>query len=80
MHDYDLGTAFELREINNVEKGMSPIQIWSCEAQERYIIAVVHGGLAILTSLASRERCGFSVPGTAEGNIQEEKKTCVDGP
>ena len=53
---------------------MSPMQIWCCEAQERYVIAVVHGGLAIFTSLASRERCGFSVRGTAEGNIQEEKR------
>ena len=74
VHDSNLGATFELREIDNADKGMSPMQIWCCEAQERYVMAVAHDGLAIFKKIASRERCGFSVVGIAEGNMHEEKR------
>ena len=37
-------------------------------------MAVAHDDLAIFSRIASRERCGFSVCGTTEGSIQEEKR------
>lgn len=40
VHDNDLGARFELRDVPNVEPGMSPMEIWCCEAQERYVLAV----------------------------------------
>ena len=64
VHDTGLpGAAFELREIDNADKGMSPMQIWCCEAQERYVINVSHDGMNTFRLAANRERCGFSVVG-----------------
>lgn len=74
MHDSNLGATFELREIDNADRGMSPMQIWCCEAQERYVMAVAQDGLSIFTKIANRERCGYSVVGKAEGKGQEEKR------
>ena len=50
------------------------MQIWCCEAQERYVMAVAQDDLDVFTKIAIRERCGFSVVGKANGNEQEEKK------
>lgn len=72
--DAGLGATFELREVDNADKGMSPLQIWCCEAQERYVMAVAEEGLDTFKSIALRERCGFSVVGRAEGGREEDRK------
>ena len=41
LEDGGAGAVLELRRIPNDEPGMSPMQIWSNEAQERYVLAVV---------------------------------------
>jgi len=74
VHDSHLGATFELREIDNADRGMSPMQIWCCEAQERYVMAVAQDGLSIFKKIANRERCGYSVVGKADGDEQEEKR------
>ncbi|KAL8822895.1 MAG: hypothetical protein Q9191_006377, partial [Dirinaria sp. TL-2023a] len=74
VHDAGLGANFELREIDNADRGMSPLQIWCCEAQERYVIAVAQDGLNIFKKIADRERCGYSVVGKAEGPVKGEKR------
>ena len=51
------GARIELREIPNAEPGMSPLEIWCNEAQERYVLALDPGGLARLRAIAQRERC-----------------------
>ena len=53
---------------------MSPMQIWCCEAQERYVVAVAEDELKIFTRIANRERCGFSVVGKAKGSEKEEMR------
>ncbi len=40
VHDGGRGAVFELREVHNDEPGMTPMQIWCNESQERYVIAV----------------------------------------
>ena len=65
VHDAGYGARFELREIDNADSGMSPLQIWCCEAQERYVLAVDPQQLDVFKRLCSRERCGYSVVGTA---------------
>ncbi|KAI1572757.1 PurL Phosphoribosylformylglycinamidine FGAM synthase synthetase domain [Pyrenophora tritici-repentis] len=65
VHDSGLGAIFELREIDNVDKGMSPLQIWCCEAQERYVLAVAPDQLDLFKRICHRERCGYSVVGKA---------------
>lgn len=65
VHDSGLGAIFELREIDSADKGMSPLQIWCCEAQERYVLAVGPEQLDLFKRICQRERCGFSVVGVA---------------
>ena len=74
VHDAGLGAQFELREIENTEKEMSPMQIWCCEAQERYVVAVGKDGLNKFRAIAHRERCGYSTVGEATGNASTEKR------
>ena len=74
VHDAGLGASFELREIDNADTSMSPLQIWCCEAQERYVMAVAHEDLNIFKNLADRERCGYSVVGKTQGDEQQEKR------
>lgn len=65
VHDSGLGAVFELREIDSADRGMSPLQIWCNEAQERYVLAVGPGDLELFKRICNRERCGYSVVGTA---------------
>ena len=74
VHDAGLGATFELREIENAGRGMSPLQIWCCEAQERYVMAIAQDRLDIFKRIAGRERCGFSIVGTAEGPVNGETR------
>lgn len=59
------GARFNLRSIPNLEPGMSPLEIWSNEAQERYVLAIAPERLDQFRSLCERERCPFAVLGEA---------------
>lgn len=74
IHDSGLGATFELREIDSADRSMSPMQIWCCEAQERYVLAIGEEGMNKFTAIAQRERCGFSVVGRGGGSLEEEKR------
>ena len=65
VEDAGLGAKFELREIDNADTALSPLEIWCCEAQERYVMAVAPDKLELFTKIAKRERCGYSVVGKA---------------
>ncbi|KPI44237.1 Phosphoribosylformylglycinamidine synthase [Cyphellophora attinorum] len=67
VHDSGLGATFELRDVDNADGSMSPLQIWCCEAQERYVLAVADEGLNKFRAIADRERCRYSVVGQAKG-------------
>ena len=67
VHDSGLGAVFELRDVDNADESMSPLQIWCCEAQERYVLAVADEGLNKFKSIADRERCRYSIVGQAKG-------------
>ncbi|KAI5307374.1 hypothetical protein KEM56_005227 [Ascosphaera pollenicola] len=74
IHDAGLGAKFELREVDNADKGMSPMQIWCCEAQERYVLAVGEDDINKFTTIAKRERCGYSIVGRGLGQPEEERR------
>ncbi|OXV07037.1 hypothetical protein Egran_05193 [Elaphomyces granulatus] len=74
VHDAGLGAVFELREVDNADGSMSPMQIWCCEAQERYVMAIGQEGMNKFTAIARRERCGFSVVGHASGSVEGESR------
>lgn len=65
VHDSGRGGRFNLRDIPSEETSMSPMQIWSNEAQERYVLAIKPESLALFQSICERERCPFSVVGEA---------------
>lgn len=65
VHDNDLGARFELRDIPNVEPGMSPMEIWCCEAQERYVLGVAPSDLDTFKAICERERAIYGVVGHA---------------
>ena len=65
INDAGLGGSFELRSVPNDQPGMSPMQIWCNEAQERYVVAVASERLALFRMLCQRERCLYAVIGQA---------------
>ncbi|MDP1653993.1 MAG: phosphoribosylformylglycinamidine synthase [Rhodocyclaceae bacterium] len=64
-NDAGRGALFDLRAVPNEEPGMAPREIWSNEAQERYVLAIGPERLAEFTALCERERCPFAVIGEA---------------
>jgi len=65
VHDGGRGGSFELRRVPNDEPGMSPVEIWCNESQERYVMAVAPQNLAQFEAICQRERCPFAVLGEA---------------
>ena len=62
-HSGKAGARFELRAVPSEEPGMSPAEIWSNEAQERYVLAVAAERMADFAAICARERCPFAVVG-----------------
>lgn len=71
VHDAGLGATFHLRDIHSADSSLSPLQIWCCEAQERYVMTVAGAGLSTIKSIAKRERCPLAVVGRATGPSQD---------
>ena len=65
VHDNALGGRFELREVPSTEPGMSPVELWCNEAQERYVLAIAPANLERFQALCERERAPFAVLGEA---------------
>jgi len=75
IHDCERGGRFDLRKVNNDDKGMSPMQIWCNEAQERYVVAIRPESLDLFESFCEREHCLYAVIGEA---TDEEHLTLSD--
>ena len=69
-HSGGVGAQFELRKVPNEEPGMSPMQIWSNESQERYVLAIARARLDEFRAICERERCPFAVVGEARTDGQ----------
>ena len=65
VHDAGRGGRFQLRTVPNDDPGMSPLEIWCNESQERYVLAVAAERLAEFEAICARERCPYAVVGTA---------------
>jgi phosphoribosylformylglycinamidine synthase len=65
VHDAGRGGCFELRAVPSDEPGMSPMQIWCNESQERYVLAVSGDRIDDFVALCERERCPCEVLGEA---------------
>lgn len=75
VEDAGFGAKFELREVDNADPSLSPLQIWCCEAQERYVVAVDPEKRDTFLKICKRERCGYSVVGKAQ---QDKRLVLMD--
>jgi phosphoribosylformylglycinamidine synthase len=71
------GARFDLRQVPLEESGLAPKEIWCNESQERYVLAIAPESLSIFQAMCERERCPFSVVGTATA---EKTLLLEDGP
>ncbi|WP_220746407.1 phosphoribosylformylglycinamidine synthase [Shewanella colwelliana] len=65
VNDGERGGKFELRNVPSDEPGMSPLEIWCNESQERYVMSVAPENLEVFTKICERERAPFAVVGVA---------------
>ena len=75
VNDAGRGGRFELRNVPNDEPGMSPLEIWCNESQERYVLSVDAEDLERFAAICERERCPFAVVGEA---TEERQLTVAD--
>ena len=61
--DSNLGVYIELSKIPNSDKSMSPMEIWSNESQERYVLAIHKDNKEAFESICKRERCEYAIVG-----------------
>ena len=76
IDDAGRGGWVDLRSVHNMEPGMSPMQLWCNEAQERYMLAIAPQSRTIFTKICERERCLFAILGEAT----EDRRLTVDDP
>lgn len=65
VSDGGRGGRFRLRDILSDEPGMSPLEIWCNESQERYVLAVATAQMPLFAELCHRERAPYAVIGEA---------------
>ena len=70
VNDAGRGGRFDLRQIPNDEPGMSPLEIWCNESQERYVMAIPSERINAFSEICERERCPFAIIGEATDDRQ----------
>ena len=70
VDDLGVGGTVELRNIHNMDRSMSPMEIWCNEAQERYVLALATEGYDAFVEICDRERCPFALVGSARSDQQ----------
>jgi phosphoribosylformylglycinamidine synthase len=75
-HTAGRGGRVNLRDVPSAEPGMSPMEIWCNEAQERYVLAVAPDRLHTFAEIAKRERSPFAVI----GDIDDSGRLLVSDP
>jgi phosphoribosylformylglycinamidine synthase len=76
LHDAGRGGDIDLRAVPCDDPGMSPMQIWCNESQERYVLGIRAESASAFRALCERERCPFAVVGT----VTEAEHLCVRDP
>ena len=72
VKDGERGGKFDLRKVLNDEPGMSPLEIWCNESQERYVMAIPADRIDEFAAICERERCPFAVVGEAKEELHLE--------
>jgi len=66
IKDGGCGGLFDLNAIPRGQAGLSPLEAWCNEAQERYVLAIAPEHVETFAAICERERCPFAVIGVAE--------------
>jgi phosphoribosylformylglycinamidine synthase len=66
IKDGGCGGRFDLNAIPRGQAGLSPLEAWCNEAQERYVLAIAPEHVETFAAICERERCPFAVIGVAE--------------
>ncbi len=64
------GAGFELRAVHSADLGMSPMELWCNESQERYVLAVAAKDVKLFGALCDRERAPYSIIGKTNNTGQ----------
>ena len=76
VHFGTTGGRIDLRKILSDEPGMSPLELWCNESQERYVLVIAAEQLAAFGAMCDRERCPFAVV----GDVTDDAILRVDDP
>jgi len=76
------GARVDLRAIPSAESGLTPLELWCNEAQERYVLVLGAESLPQFAAIAARERCPFAVIGeiNASGGLTVRDPLFEDRP
>lgn len=84
IKDAGRGGVIDLANLPNADSSLSPMELWSNESQERYVLAIMENDVDRFTKICERERCIFAVVGeaTTEQNllVKLDDKKPVDVP
>jgi phosphoribosylformylglycinamidine synthase len=76
-HTPGRGAVIDLAAIPNDEPGMSPMELWCNESQERYVLCVEASKIDDFAAICERERCPFAVIGELDDTgvlVLEDRK------
>ncbi|MCK5525116.1 MAG: phosphoribosylformylglycinamidine synthase [Thiomargarita sp.] len=80
----ECGGEFQLSAIPSADPSLSPMEIWSNEAQERYVLAILPDKYPLFARFCDRERCPYAVVGkTTEAqhlSLSDRGTTLIDMP
>lgn len=72
LNDAGVGGSIDLSKIPCDDPSLSPMQVWSNESQERYVLAIAPENVIEFEDFCRRERCPYAVVGqaTAERHLR----------
>lgn len=82
LNDAGVGGVIDLSKIPCDDPSLSPMQVWSNESQERYVLAIAPADLPDFEAMCRRERCPYAVVGeaTAERRLLVTRSLALANP
>ena len=74
IHELDSGGHIDLAAVPNSDRGMSPMELWCNEAQERYVLAIHESSMEQFVAFCRRERCPYA----DVGRLRDHKQLIVE--
>ena len=66
VHQGKTGAVFDLRALHSADRGMSPMELWCNEAQERYVLAIAAANAQRFGAICERERAPHAIIGATD--------------